>query len=150
MLWLIVRNMIVYCILWNNIASYDFILRDIILYCILWNNFAYYKLILCTMIDIAQYDLFCVLWNNIASYNFVLLLTFSYRAIWVYIASCEIILSYNLILPPLIHIAQYDFIMGNSPWFYIAFFGIIMRLMISYCTVVVYIVSCEITSPLIS
>ena len=82
------------------------ILRDTILYCVLWNNIAFHQDAQFDRIlrpiekssilqfHVAQYVSLCyVLWNNIASwYNFILRPMIWYCCLWFHIAQCELIL----------------------------------------------------------
>ena len=81
--------MILYCVLWNNIAFYNFILPNIILYCALGNNIASYDFILSNIIRRKQIFLvgrnirpYCAIWDQKTQYYIRRRNMRSYSAIW--------------------------------------------------------------------
>lgn len=86
-----IHIVILYCVVRNYIASYDFILRYMISYCVLWFNIASSDLILHTMAlycvlpkSIVCVLWYCTIWNQKTQYYFLGRNIKLYWAIWNY------------------------------------------------------------------
>lgn len=113
-----------YCVQWNDIPSYDFILSNMILYRVLENNVGSYQLILRSI------NLCCVRSNNLGYYKLN-------WAKWSFSVCFDLILSYDFIYHNIslyyvlwMIIVSYDFMISYASK---------LRLLISYCAVWVYI-----------
>ena len=128
----LILSLILCCVLSNKVATYDVILlHNMILYYILWNNIA------CTILycPVSSMSLYCVLWKNITSYDLILgntslccvpsceiilrLISWWYHVLWfilwntvIYCVLWNNIGCYDLILRPVIHIARHEFILS--------------------------------------